>query len=141
VVASAEAHAALTALRLVVRTDGAGTYPVLGSETSLRRALLALLDNAIGHSPEGGTVTVALERGRSDIRISVTDEGPGIPSADAQRIFRRFSSGGQRAGRVHYGLGLALTHDVADRHGGHLRVADVPRGARFDLVLPLATRR
>jgi two-component system OmpR family sensor kinase len=67
---------------------------------------------------------------------AVSDTGPGIGPEAAQRVLRRFESGGHRAGRAHYGLGLALTHDVANRHGGQLRLAPSQVGATFELVLP-----
>ena len=53
-----------------------------------------------------------------------------------EQVLRRFHSGGQRSGRAHYGLGLALTHDVANRHGGQLRLVAADVGAAFELVLP-----
>jgi signal transduction histidine kinase len=66
----------------------------------------------------------------------VSDTGPGIRPEAAQRVLRRFDSSGRSRGRRHYGLGLALTHDVANRHGGQLRLADSGAGATFELVLP-----
>jgi signal transduction histidine kinase len=109
---------------------------VLGAAGALRRAVLALVDNAIDHTPSGGRVTVWVHRRRGDVIVQVSDTGPGIAPAAAKDILRRFHSGGQRAGRAHYGLGLALSNDVANRHGGHLRLVDSPVGATFELSLP-----
>ena len=118
---------------------GSGACRVQGAGPALRRAVLALVDNAIDHTPPGGTVTVMTRRERRQVVVSVSDTGPGIASGAGPEILRRFSSGGGRAGRAHYGLGLALTHDVANRHGGQLRVVEgrAPgTGAVLELVLP-----
>ena len=137
---SAAARALTAGVEL--RSDGGGTALVLGMETALRRALLALVDNAIDHTPSGGQVMVTIRQNRAGLVLTVADTGPGIAPADAPRIFQRFSSGDQRAGRAHYGLGLALTHDVIDRHGGRLRLlaATPGAGATFEITLPVAHR-
>jgi len=137
VVASAAAHAQSAGVRLVA-TNGSGPVPclVLGAAPALRRALLALVDNAVDHSSGGGQVRLATRRERREVIVSVSDTGPGLGGQAAKDVLRRFHSGGQGAGRAHYGLGLALTHDVANRHGGQLRLAASPVGAVFELVLP-----
>ncbi|HEY3605100.1 MAG TPA: HAMP domain-containing sensor histidine kinase [Sporichthyaceae bacterium] len=137
---SAAARAATVGVEL--RSDASGTAVVLGVETALRRALLALVDNAIDHTPPGGQVMVTIRQTRGALVLTVADTGPGVAPADADRIFQRFSSGGQRAGRAHYGLGLALTNDVIDRHGGRLRLLPPTpgTGATFEITLPPAPR-
>ena len=133
---SAKAHAQLVEVTLVLAPALLGTTTVLGSAPALRRATLALVDNAIDHTPPGSEVTVAVRRDTREVVVSVTDTGPGIAPGEADQVLRRFHSGGQRAGRSHYGLGLALTHDVANRHGGQLRLVQAGVGATFELVLP-----
>jgi two-component system OmpR family sensor kinase len=136
---SARAHATAAGVTLLHgATDEDCT--VLGSHIALRRAVLALVDNAIDHTPDGGEVRVAVRRTGRDIVLLVSDTGPGIRPEDAERVLRRFDSGGHRSGRAHYGLGLALTHDVANRHGGQLRLVRSDAGAAFELVLPAAPR-
>jgi signal transduction histidine kinase len=136
---SARAHATAAGVALLhSATDEDCT--VLGSHTALRRAVLALVDNAIDHTPDGGEVRVDVRRAGRDVILLVSDTGPGIRPEDAERVLRRFDSGGHRAGRAHYGLGLALTHDVANRHGGQLRLVRSDTGAAFELVLPAAPR-
>ena len=134
-VASAQAHAEHAGVRLQA-TGRAAPAAARGSATALRRAVLALVDNAIDHTPVGGEVTVQVRLDRRQIIVTVTDTGPGVAPAAAANVLRRFHSGGQRAGRAHYGLGLALSHDVANRHGGQLRMVEGTRGATFELVLP-----
>lgn len=132
---SARAHATEAGVSLS-SADTGGAATVLGSSGALRRAVLALVDNAIDHTPRGGDVRLAVSRRGREVVLTVSDAGPGIGPADAKRVLRRFDSGGHRSGRAHYGLGLALTHDVANRHGGHLRLVPSSIGATFELVLP-----
>ena len=114
---------------------------VLGAQAALRRAVLSLLDNAIDHTPSGGQVSAQVRAEGRSVVIEVADTGPGLDPGAARAALRRFHSGGQRAGRAHYGLGLALTHEVADQHGGSLRVLPRDQGAAFALALPALSRR
>jgi two-component system OmpR family sensor kinase len=131
---SARPHAEQAGVLLVINASEG--LRVLAAEPALRRAVLALIDNAIDHTPREGRVTVTCERVRRDVVLSVNDTGPGIAPDKQTEVLRRFHSGGHRAGRAHYGLGLALTHDVANRLGGQLRVVSSAVGATFELVLP-----
>jgi len=132
---SAQAHAQQAGVRLRRHADE-DSLLVLGAASAIRRATIALVDNAIDHTPRDGEVRIAVRRHRRDVILAVTDTGPGIGPEEAERVLRRFDTGGHRAGRAHYGLGLALTHDVANRHGGQLRLAPSEVGAAFELVLP-----
>jgi len=132
---SAEAHAEQAHVRLRWHSD-ADSALALGSPSAIRRATIALVDNAIDHTPQDGDVRIAVRRHRGEVILSVSDTGPGIGPEAAQRVLRRFDSGGHRSGRAHYGLGLALAHDVANRLGGQLRLAPSDIGATFELVLP-----
>jgi two-component system OmpR family sensor kinase len=136
---SARAHAETAGVALVL--EGETHAVVVGARVALRRAVLALVENAVDHTPAGGEVRVVLRRARSEVVVSVADSGPGIADDQRDRVLTRFHSGGQRAGRAHYGLGLALTHDIANRHGGQLRIAPSDRGATFELVLPVGPRK
>ncbi|MDX3006333.1 HAMP domain-containing sensor histidine kinase [Kribbella solani] len=132
---SAAAHAGEAGVRLRWESE-LQSAPALGTASAIRRATLALVDNAIDHTPRDGTVRIAVRRHRGDLILSVSDTGPGIGPEAAQRVLRRFDTGGHRSGRAHYGLGLALAHDVANRLGGQLRLAPADVGATFELVLP-----
>jgi two-component system OmpR family sensor kinase len=136
VVDSARAHAADADITLTCVADETAQHWALGSATALRRGLLALVENAVDHTPPGGEVQVRTRNARRDVIVSVSDTGPGIDPKAAQNVLQRFHSGGHRTGRAHYGLGLALTHDVANRHSGQLRLAPSEVGATFELVLP-----
>ncbi|QUQ63989.1 sensor histidine kinase [Kutzneria sp. CA-103260] len=111
------------------------------SAAALHRALTALVDNAIEHTPPGGTVTITVRAAGHHARLAVRDTGTGFSPGQAAELTTRFHSGGQRSGRRRYGLGLALVNDIADRYGGRLEADSEPgRGATFTLVLPRANR-
>ncbi|MGN8049614.1 sensor histidine kinase [Curtobacterium sp. 22159] len=122
-------------------TDAVVTVPPI----PLRRTIVALVDNAIAHSPAGGTVRVTADVHRGFVSLRVRDEGTGIAGIAPRRVFDRFAHG-QSAGHVTdgrtrpgYGIGLALVRDVAVRHGGDVRVEHTgPHGTTFLLRLPLA---
>ncbi len=111
-------------------------YVVQGVPTALRRVLSALLDNALGHTPPGGSIEVWL--GVPDerhVELRVRDTGVGFPAADADRIFERFARGSDGDGR-RFGLGLALVREVVTGHGGTIAAVGRPGdGATFTLRL------
>ena len=110
---------------------------VAGREELLVELLGNLLDNAIRHAPPGGMVRLRAERRGHAAALAVQDNGPGIPTAFAERIFERFTSvPGGRPGRA--GLGLALAADIAAVHDGRLALMNPGApGALFECVLPL----
>jgi len=141
VVAEAVASAMATAQERgkTLTVTGEASAVVLGSESSLRRAVLALVDNALDHATSA--VTVEVRKGRSSCLVAVADDGPGIDEEVLPRVFERFASAREPdEERRHYGLGLALVADVASAHGGKVsagRRTDGP-GAVLTLTLPLA---
>ena len=108
---------------------------VHGDPDAIADALRNLVENAVAHGPEGTEVAVAV---LPDGRVTVSDEGPGVPPADRARVFERFwrGAGARRAGA---GLGLAIVAEIARAHGGTVTVEDAPgSGARFVVALRLA---
>lgn len=104
----------------------------------LRQVVVNLVDNAIRHSPPGGRVSL-LGRGAepSGLRLEVCDEGPGIPPAERERVFQRFSRGATSAGGT--GLGLAIARWAVELHGGSIEVIDSPTGCRIGVTIPHTT--
>ncbi|MFJ8860197.1 ATP-binding protein [Streptomyces sp. NPDC102451] len=132
-----------TADRIGPRVSVAETGPleVTGSRGQLVRVVGNLLDNAERHAERSVTVSVRAERG--EVLVEVTDDGPGVPEAERDRIFERFVRLDDARSRDDggAGLGLAIARDVAARHGGTLTVGTAPSGgARFTLRLPLPGR-
>jgi signal transduction histidine kinase len=122
--------------------NGSAGFDVIGSAAALRRALTALVDNALGHGHDGGTVELRVRRAGAKVTVAVADDGVGIDPEAMATLFTRFSHGAEhtsRAGREPYGIGLALVREIADAHGGDVAVASTPgEGATFTLTLPAA---
>jgi signal transduction histidine kinase len=98
---------------------------VLGQATSLRRCVVALVDNAITHSPTGGTVVVTAKIVKRTVQVEVRDNGGGIQGIDTDRVFDRFAHSVPNDGSTPgFGIGLALVRDVANRYGGRVEVAE-----------------
>jgi signal transduction histidine kinase len=111
--------------------------PVIGDAARLRQLVLILVDNAVTHSPAGGTVTVTVRRTTDLLRLVVEDGGSGIREEDLPRVFERFWRGaGAPAGGA--GLGLSIAQWIVTAHGGTIAVENRPKGARFIVELRLA---
>jgi signal transduction histidine kinase len=121
-----------------------GTFEVIGSAAALRRALTSLVDNALGHEHEGGTVELQVRRDAANVVVAVADDGVGIDTEAMATLFTRFSHGREhttREGRESYGIGLALVREIAQAHGGDITVTSTPgEGATFTLTVPAAQR-
>jgi signal transduction histidine kinase len=137
---SARDHATSHQVNLILDRRQDDPVTTNGNAVGLRRAVLAILDNAIEHTPTSGTVTVSVgHQGRQAV-IDISDTGSGIAPAEIDRVFDRFHSGHQKAGRRSYGLGLALAREVVTRHGGRLTVENTSeRGTTFRVWLPRMT--
>jgi signal transduction histidine kinase len=112
--------------------------PVQCHFNSLEKAISKVLDNAIKFSPEGGSVLIGVEESNHSIRVRVEDQGIGIPPDVLPRIFDRF----YRVESVNdtlyggLGLGLAITKQVIDQHGGQIQVeSEVGVGSAFTIML------
>ena len=113
-----------------------------GVSTSLRRAVLALVDNAIAHSDPGTSVEVAARCAGGEVRVEVVDHGPGVAAEEVEALTRRFARARRDTAERRFGLGLALVTQVVRHHGGSLDVAPTDGGgATFTLVLPASTSR
>jgi two-component system sensor histidine kinase QseC len=117
-----------------------GPVLVRGDETALILLVRNLVDNGIKYTPAGGTVTVALSRAGSCVRLEVSDTGPGVPESQRERIFQPFH-------RIHgdqpgSGLGMAIARRVVDLHRGNIELAaGGAGGARFLVSLAAAPER
>ena len=132
----------LTILPTASQSPNPGLYVVLGAPTALRRALSALVDNAVAHSPDGDTVLVTVSRTGDEVVITVLDHGDGLDARDADRLTRRFARGSEAGAGRRFGLGLALVDEVVRAHAGRLEIAGaIGEGSQFTLVLPAAIRR
>jgi two-component system, OmpR family, phosphate regulon sensor histidine kinase PhoR len=109
--------------------------------TKLRRVLLNLLENAVKYSPEGGPVVVRVDSENDRVRLSVRDEGLGIPLGEQERIFEKFYRADPQLARGvgGSGLGLYICRELVQRMGGDIAVESEPgRGSTFTVELPSA---
>jgi two-component system sensor histidine kinase ChvG len=119
-----------------------GDMVVPGDAARLERVLENLLDNAVSFSPPGGAVEVVVWGDGEAANITVTDDGPGIPESEREKVFERFHSvrPTEEAFGAHSGLGLAIARTIAEAHDGSLTVAERPdgkSGAHLLVCLPL----
>ncbi len=119
--------------------DGPGTPEVLGDEARLRQVLGNLVANALQHTPETAAIAVRVGTDGNNAVLEVCDEGPGMSSQDAHRVFERFyrtdSSRARASGGT--GLGLSIVDSLVYAHGGTVSVTTAPgQGCRFKVVLP-----
>jgi signal transduction histidine kinase len=137
--AGAEARARHSDRRIAIETNGA--LPVKVAHEAVVQVLGNLLDNACKYSPDGEPVRLSGIRDGAEAILAVEDAGPGIPEAERQRIFDRFTQlerhSQRRGGGV--GLGLYIARQLARSQDGDLLVVEPPdgHGVRFELRLPL----
>lgn len=126
--------------KLSVSLKGEPSLPVEGERFLLQQALSNLLDNAIAFSPEGGEITVSLERSDGTALITIRDHGPGIPDYARERLFERFYSLQRPAtGQKGSGLGLSLVREVVQLHRGAITIDNHgDGGVEARLSLPLS---
>ncbi len=130
-------------MELVVERSGPGTASVRAEPGTIERILANLLDNSCKYA-KGATdrrVHLRVLVGGGDLKMIVSDHGPGIESGERTKIFRAFVRGeAQSSGTVSgLGLGLALSRGLADDLGGSLRLTE-PSRAEFTLTVPLASK-
>jgi signal transduction histidine kinase len=111
-------------------------YPCSNGE--LGQVFLNLLTNARQAMPDGGTLTVTSAASEDGIRISVEDTGPGVPPEHRRAIFEPFFT--TRPPGQGTGLGLSLSHEIVERHGGRLELVPSDHGAEFRISFPLPPR-
>jgi signal transduction histidine kinase len=116
---------------------------VCGDKDRLKQVLVNLIGNAIQYTPTGGEVIVGVGKVDNRARITVSDNGPGIPPEDLPHIFERFYRGEKSRTRTKegkgFGLGLSIAYWIVRNHGGQIEVSSrEPSGTTFCVWLPLA---
>lgn len=97
-----------------------------------------LLDNIAKYTPAGTRVTITAASEATAVRVTVDDNGPGLPSGDPARLFQKFQRGNEEGAIVGVGLGLAICKAIVRAHGGEIEARHRPGGgARFDFTLPM----
>lgn len=138
-----ERHRLSAASRSVALTLDASEAPMLGDEEKLSVVIDNLVSNAVKFSPEGGTVQVRVTPLEEDVSLEISDEGPGVPPSDREKVFDWFFQAERPAtARVQgSGLGLAIAREFVLAHGGSIDIPEGPQ-SRFRVTLPqVASRR
>ncbi len=113
---------------------------VSGDALALQQVLQNLLDNAVRYTPAGGRISIRGEVADSQVVVSVSDTGPGIPQSEQGRVFERFyridAARSREAGGT--GLGLSIAKHLAEAHGGRIELkSEVGQGSTFFILLPV----
>ncbi|HJQ60607.1 MAG TPA: stimulus-sensing domain-containing protein, partial [Vineibacter sp.] len=148
--AMAEAYNATAAAQAGVRVElhplDAGPYAALGHEGRYGQVVRNIIDNALSFSPRGGAIAIGVMHEREQLVVTIDDQGPGIPDANLEAIFRRFYSERPNAEQFgkHSGLGLSICRQIVEAYGGSIAAGNQRApdgnitGARFTLRLPVA---
>lgn len=104
--------------------------------SELRRVICNLCGNAINYTQEGGIVTIRIKNEEKDLIFSVADNGCGIPQEDIPNLFQRFSQGTSKKRSVGTGLGLYLSRQIIESHGGKIWLESaLNKGSEFSFIL------
>lgn len=124
----------------VLLQDTPGTLPnIVVDAEKLGVALANLLSNAVRFSPAGGTIRFVLAAAGERLSIDCMDQGPGVATADAARIFEPFYQGARQpsGARSGNGIGLSIVYEYIAAHGGKVQLLPAATGAHFRIELPL----
>jgi signal transduction histidine kinase len=138
--ANAAAQARERAHSATIALHASGDTSVLGDEDALTRALRNLIDNALAATGMTGSITIEVDRVGATVAMRVSDDGPGIPAAERERIFDGFVRL-NRTAAAGAGLGLGIARRIARQHGGDLTCDEGGTGASFTLTIPAARSR
>jgi signal transduction histidine kinase len=128
---AAEFVAAADVGDIVLEVDAPAPAWALGDPRAIARMMRILLENALRHgAPHGSTVTIAVEAAGGQAFVRVSDEGPGVPEADRERVFGRFERGVSTGSG--FGLGLAIARGLARQMGGDVHARPAARAASSD---------
>jgi two-component system sensor histidine kinase ChvG len=141
--------AAEAGVKVQVNTMGGRQFRALGHEGRYGQVFRNIVDNAISFSPKGGVISIGIMRERDQVVVTIDDQGPGIPDASLESIFRRFYSQRPNAEQFgnHSGLGLSICRQIVDAYGGSIAAGNLRtpeghvQGARFTLRLPVAGQK
>lgn len=122
----------------VVQVDLPADLPLVrGDEVMIEQVLFNLVDNAQKYTPAGSAIRISAKAWPAMIEVSVSDEGPGLPSGEEERVFEKFCRGQPEAAQSGFGLGLTICKAIVEAHGGEIRARNLAAGgAEFRFTLP-----
>ncbi len=120
-------------------TNSPGLPNVMMDRKYVERAVTNLVSNAVSYTQEGGRVTIAASVSGGFLELSVSDNGPGIPERERERIFDKFYRASGSSGMKGSGLGLAIVKGVAEAHGGRVELESAAgSGSTFRMLIPVS---
>jgi two-component system sensor histidine kinase KdpD len=138
---SLRANEARLAQRRIALDFPADLPLILVEATLIVQIVSNLLENAAKYTPPGATITISAAVREEHVLLAVTDDGPGLPPGDPQRLFEKFQRGHAESSIVGVGLGLAICRAAARLHGGDIKAMNAPGGgARFEVTLLVETQ-
>ncbi len=118
---------------------GAEDAEITADKNELRRVIMNLCGNALNHTPSGGKIEVCAKNQHGDLIFNVKDNGIGIPKQDLGKLFKRFSQGTSQKRSAGTGLGLYLSRQIVEAHGGKIWAqSEVSKGSDFFVMIPEA---
>jgi len=123
-----------------VRSDHIASAPIRGDYDRLMQVFANLLSNAVKFSPPHGTVTITLRDNGDHVRVSVADQGAGIPENFREKVFNKFSQADSSDTRTRggTGLGLNVSKSIIEHHGGMIDFTiELGEGTEFSFILPV----
>jgi signal transduction histidine kinase len=129
-----EPQANLNNVQLMTRSLSDQLY-INASENHLKQVFINIIKNAIEAMPNGGEILIEVKQNNGQVRVSIIDQGFGIPEEHLTKLGEPFFSTKQTG----TGLGLAITHQIVENHGGRIKISSkLGEGTVFDVMLPLA---
>jgi two-component system OmpR family sensor kinase len=127
--------------KIRLQIDDLAPIQILGDIDRIKQVFLNLVGNAVQYTSAGGTVRLSMKTSGDWVRVSVKDNGPGIPSEDLAHIFERFYRGEKSRKRTPtsgFGLGLSIVQWIVAKHGGEIEVrSEVKHGTEFIVQFPV----
>lgn len=125
--------------QLQLRVDMPHSLPLINADVSMiERVVTNLLDNAVRHTPLGGSIWLKVWQENAQLQVEVADSGPGVEEEMREQLFQRPSALSQKASReARGGLGLLIVRRMLELHGGDIRLMDAASGACFRFFVPL----
>ena len=124
-----------------VTFESCGAVPVFADEKRIRQVISNILENAVRHTPDNGTIEIVVSKiDEKNAKVSVTDSGDGIDPEQAPNLFTSFTQVGDKSRVGRLGLGLSIAKDIVVNHGGRIwaHSEGLGKGASFNFTLPIA---
>jgi signal transduction histidine kinase len=141
VVAAEEGRVLAEPREVAILAESPAGGPVINADfRQLKQAVMIGIDNAVKHSPPGGTIRVFAVSEGTAAAIRITDEGTGIADEDLPHLFERFYRGRDEGALLNtgFGIGLAIAKGIVERHDGTISLRNGETGgALFEILLPL----